>query len=125
MPNGILRVLSLACLIGAAPAAMVPVALAQDSGSVPIIGGEQVGMTSLDFDVARDSFFYQNDRDGDFALSFQEMSDAMAHGGSRLFDGYDLDGDGLISFDEYVQSGNDLFKSLDTDGDGILSTLEM
>lgn len=120
MPNGILRALSLACLIGAAPAA-----LAQDSGSVPIIGGEQVGMSSLDFDVARDSFFYQNDRDGDFALSFQEMSDAMVHGGGRLFDGYDLDGDGLISYDEYVQSGNDLFKSLDSDGDGLLSPLEM
>jgi hypothetical protein len=120
MPNGILRVLSLICLIGAVPAAS-----AQESGAVPIIGGEQAGMTSLDFDVARDSFFYQNDRDGDFALSFQEMSNAMIHGGGRLFDGYDLDGDGLISYDEYVQSGNDLFKSLDSDGDGILSTLEM
>lgn len=99
-------------------------ASAQDTTAVGIIGAD-VGMNALDFDSARTSFFYQNDRDGDFALSFDEMSEAMSHGGARLFDGYDLDGDGLISFDEYVQSGTELFQSLDANGDGVLSSLEM
>ena len=89
------------------------------------IVGAEIGMSAMDFDAARNSFFYQNDRDGDFALSFSEMSEAMSQGGSRLFDGYDLDGDGLISYDEYIQTGSELFLSLDADGDGILSSLEM
>lgn len=99
-------------------------AIAQEVTDVGITGAAG-GMSAIDFDSARASFFYQNDRDGDFALSFDEMSDAMSHGSSRLFDGYDLDGDGLISFDEYVQSGSDLFQSLDADGNGVLSSLEM
>jgi hypothetical protein len=97
---------------------------AQETMDVGIIGAES-GMSALDFDAARTSFFYQHDRDGDFALSFQEMSEAMLNGGSRLFDGFDLDGDGLVSFDEYVQSGMDVFRSMDLDGDGILSSMEM
>jgi hypothetical protein len=96
----------------------------QDGTTVDIVGAD-IGMNALDFDSARSSFFYQNDLDGDFALSFEEMTAAMSHGGSRLFEGYDLDGDGLISFDEYVQSGVELFQSLDADSDGVLSSLEM
>jgi hypothetical protein len=97
---------------------------AQETMDIGIIGAES-GMSALDFDAARTSFFYQHDRDGDFSLSFPEMSEAMLNGGSRLFDGYDLDGDGLVSFDEYVQSGMDVFRSMDLDGDGILSSMEM
>lgn len=97
---------------------------AQETMGVGIIGAES-GMSALDFDAARTSFFYQHDRDGDFALSFQEMSEALQNGGSRLFDGFDLDGDGLVSFDEYVQSGMDVFRSMDLDSDGILSSMEM
>ena len=100
------------------------IASAQEMMEIGIIGAES-GMSAMDFDAARTSFFYQYDRDGDFALSFEEMSDALLHGGARLFDGYDLDGDGLISFEEYVQSGIDVFRSLDLDGDGILSAMEM
>lgn len=105
----------------------MPASHAQETTLAPgaaIIGAE-VGMNAMDFDAARNSFFYQNDIDGDFALSFTEMADAMAQGGSRLFDGYDLDGDGLISYDEYVQHGTELFASLDANGDGVLSPLEM
>ena len=115
-----------AALVGAVASLLAfgqPV-FAQETTAIGIVGAD-VGMNAIDFDSARSSFFYQNDRDGDFALSFDEMSEAMAHGGARLFDGYDLDGDGLISFDEYVQSGSELFQSLDADGDGVLSSLEM
>lgn len=108
--------MTLAALVMAMPAAS-----AQES----IVIGAEIGMNAMDFDAARNSFFYQNDIDGDFALSFSEISEAMSHGSSRLFDGYDLDGDGLISYDEYIQSGTELFLSLDADGDGVLSPLEM
>jgi hypothetical protein len=99
------------------------VSIAQDDFSG--IMGAGTGMSSLDFDAARMSFFNKADVNGDFALSSDEMAQAMAHGGSRLFEGYDQDGDGLISFDEYIQSGNELFSSLDADGDGVLSSMEM
>lgn len=115
MPNWLVKIAAAAMLVNASAA------WAQE---ITVVGAE-IGMSAMDFDAARNSFFYQNDRDGDFALSFSEMSEAMAHGGSRLFDGYDLDGDGLISYDEYIQSGSELFLSLDADGDGILSSLEM
>lgn len=111
----------LAMLAAAAISLTAPAALAQEA---TIIGAD-IGMNAMDFDAARNSFFNQSDVDGDFALSFGEMADAMSHGGSRLFDGYDLDGDGFISYDEYVQTGNELFISMDADGDGILSPLEM
>lgn len=104
-------------------------AWAQDDLSVPGLFGPEGGMTALDFDSARMSFFSQADRNGDFSLSQDElaqgMAQGMAQGGARMFDGYDGDGDGLISYDEYIQSGNDLFLSLDTDGDGILTSMEI
>ncbi|WP_374651453.1 hypothetical protein [Dongia sp.] len=89
-----------------------------------VIGVEQ-GMSAIDFDSARMSFFNQADADGDLALSPEEMERAMTHGGSSLFQGSDLDGSGTISLDEYMQSGNDLFVQFDTDGDGVLSSGEM
>lgn len=115
MPNWLVKIAIAALMLNASTA------LAQETTIV----GAEIGMSAMDFDAARNSFFYQNDRDGDFALSFSEMSEAMSQGGSRLFDGYDLDGDGLISYDEYIQTGSELFLSLDADGDGILSSLEM
>lgn len=89
-----------------------------------VIGVEQ-GMSGNDFDSARMSFFNRADVSGDLVLSPDEMSQEMAHGGSRLFQGQDIDGDGQMTLDEYMQSGNDLFQSLDADGDGILSSGEM
>jgi hypothetical protein len=97
-------------------------AMAQDD---ILMLGNAGGMSGFEFDSARMSFFNEADRDGDFALSFDEMGQAMAHGGSRLFEGTDLDGDGIISFDEYLEHGNQLFSSLDADGDGVLGEDEI
>jgi hypothetical protein len=98
------------------------VATAQDDFSMP---GSDGGMSGFDFDSARMSFFNQTDVNGDFALSPGEMEQAMAHGGSRLFEGSDTNGDGAISLDEYLEYGNQLFGSLDADGDGVLGPGEM
>ncbi len=87
--------------------------------------GSEGGMSGFDFDSARMSFFNQADLNGDFALSPAEMEQAMAHGGSRLFEGSDTNGDGTISLDEYLEYGNQLFGSLDADGDGVLGPGEM
>jgi hypothetical protein len=100
-------------------------ALAQDDSFMPGVVGAEAGMSAIDFDSARMSFFNQADTNGDLALSPQEMAEAMTHGGSPLFEGVDIDGDGTISLDEYMQSGNDLFDRLDADGDGTLTSGEM
>lgn len=121
---------ALLLLSAIAPVAMIGsvhprAAAAQDGMDMSGTTGAELGMTGLDFDAARMSFFNKADVDGDFALSPDEMGQAMAHGGSHLFDGFDVDGDGLIGLDEYVQHGNDLFLSLDADADGVLSPMEM
>ena len=100
-------------------------AVAQDDMFMPGVIGAEQGMSAIDFDTARMSFFNQADANGDLALSPAEISRAMAHGDSALFGGSDLDGDGGISLEEYMLSGNDLFAELDADGDGILSSGEM
>ncbi|MBI2256670.1 MAG: EF-hand domain-containing protein [Proteobacteria bacterium] len=100
-------------------------ALAQDDSFMPGVIGAESGMSAIDFDAARMSFFNQADTNGDLALSSQEMAEAMAHGGSPLFEGADTDGNGSIGLDEYMESGNDLFSRLDADGDGTLTSGEM
>ena len=100
-------------------------AMAQEDPFLPGVIGAEAGMSAIDFDSARMSFFNQADTNGDLELSPQEMNQAMAHGGSPLFQGADIDGNGSISLDEYMQSGNDLFDRLDADGDGTLTSGEM
>lgn len=103
----------------------VSLASAQEDPFMLDTMGPEQGMSSIDFDSARMSFFYQADTNGDLALSPDEMGQAMSHGGSQLFSGRDMDGDGVITLDEYMESGNELFKSLDVDGDGVLGSGEM
>jgi hypothetical protein len=109
-------ILAVAMVVAAIPAA------AQDD---ILMLGNAGGMSGFEFDNARMSFFNKADHDGDFALSSDEMGEAMAHGGARLFEGADLDGDGIISIDEYLEYGNQLFPTLDVDGDGVLGEDEM
>jgi hypothetical protein len=80
-------------------------------------------MDMLDFEAARNSFFGHADADADFALSGNELSDALGLSVPMIFDGRDYDGDGMISYSEYLQSGAEIFAAHDSDGDGIL-TLE-
>lgn len=100
-------------------------AFAQEDPFMPDVIGAEAGMSAIDFDSARMSFFNRADANGDLELSPQEMAQAMAHGGSPLFQGSDIDGNGSISLDEYMQSGNELFDRLDADGDGTLTSGEM
>lgn len=114
-----------AALVLAGLVTYVNAVAAQDDFFMPGVIGAEQGMSAIDFDSARMSFFNQADANGDLALSPEEMGQAMAHGGSALFDGSDVDGNGGIGLDEYMESGNELFSRLDTDGDGVLTSGEM
>ena len=83
------------------------------------------GMGMGDFESARDSFFSSADRDGDFALSTDELMDAMGVADGHLFDCDDADGDGVCGYSDYLDSGERLFHTLDRDGDGWLSPSEL
>jgi Ca2+-binding EF-hand superfamily protein len=83
------------------------------------------GMSMLDLEAARDSFFQSADHDGDFALSNEELLSAMGAAHSGLFECWDEDGDGLCTYGEFLDSGTKVFTELDMDGDGRLSPEEV
>ena len=83
------------------------------------------GMSMVDFEAARDSFFQQADHDDDYALSSEEQLDAMGASNSSLFECDDTDGDGLCSYSEFLDSGETLFDHLDVNHDGRLSPSEV
>jgi hypothetical protein len=83
------------------------------------------GMSMLDLEAARDSFFQSADHDGDFALSNEELLSAMGAANSGLFECWDEDGDGLCTYSEFLDSGTKVFSQLDMDGDGRLSPEEV
>jgi len=114
---GLSRIRS-AALAGAACCAVLgiaPYAIAQSFG----------GMSMVDFEAARDSFFQQADHDGDFALSSEEQLDALGASNSALFDCADSDGDGLCTYSEFMDSAQALFERLDSNHDGQLSAAEV
>lgn len=83
------------------------------------------GMSMLDLEAARDSFFQSADHNGDFALSNEELLTAMGAAHSGLFECWDDDGDGLCSYSEFLDSGTRVFSELDLNGDGRLSPEEV
>jgi EF hand len=91
----------------------------------PAIAQSFGGMSMVDFEAARDSYFQQADHDGDFALSTEEQLDAMGASNSDLFECDDSDGDGMCSYSEFLDSGQGLFDHLDANHDGQLSTSEV
>jgi hypothetical protein len=83
------------------------------------------GMSMLDVEAERDSFFQSADADGDFALSTDEQSSALMQRHARLLECWDDDADGLCSYSEFLQSGEKLFNQLDVNGDGVLDSDEV
>lgn len=90
-----------------------------------VAAAQASGMGMMDFEAARDSFFSQADRDGDFALSDDELLKAIGVANAELFECDDEDGDGVCGYTDYLDSGQRLFRTLDTNGDGWLSPDEI
>jgi len=104
-------------------------ALASALGCILLAGGAAAqsfgGMSVVDLEAERDSFFQSADHDGDFALSNEELMSAMNKRFSGLFECWDGDGDGLCSYSEFLDSGQKVFSDLDVNGDGQLSAEEV
>jgi hypothetical protein len=83
------------------------------------------GMSMLDVEAERDSFFQSADADGDFALSADEQMRAFDQRHAKLLECWDDDGDGLCSYSEFLDSGQKLFVDLDVNGDGVLDGNEI
>ena len=83
------------------------------------------GMSMLDVEEERDSFFQSADADGDFALSADEQSTALSLKHAKLLECWDGDGDGVCSYSEFLESGEKLFTDLDANGDGVLDAEEL
>ena len=82
------------------------------------------GMSMLEVEAERDSFFQSADADGDLALSTAEQSSAFSYTNAQLLECWDADADGLCSYSEFLESGEKLFNRLDVNGDGVLDSNE-
>jgi len=83
------------------------------------------GMSVLDVEAERDSFFQSADADGDFTLSTDEQLSAIDQRHAKLLECWDNDGDGACSYSEFLESGQKLFNQLDVNGDGVLDSDEV
>lgn len=83
------------------------------------------GMSMLDLEADRDTYFQSADHDGDFALSTEEQLSAATNRHADLYECWDSDGDGLCSYSEFLDSGEKIFNHLDVNGDGHLSPDEL
>lgn len=94
-------------------------------GALPAAAESFDGMSMLDMESERDSFFQSADADGDFALSTDEQMSALEQRHAKLLECWDADGDGLCSYSEFLESGEKLFSDLDVNGDGVLDADEL
>lgn len=94
-------------------------------GALPVAAESFGGMSMLDMESERDSFFQSADADGDFALSADEQMSALEQRHAKLLECWDADGDGLCSYSEFLESGEKLFSDLDVNGDGVLDAGEL
>ena len=90
-----------------APALVAAVLLA--TGAFQAAAQTFGGMSMLDVEAERDSFFQSADADGDFALSNDEQMSAIDRRHAKLLECWDDDGDGLCSYSEFLESGQKLF----------------
>jgi len=95
------------------------------AGALPAAAQTFGGMSVLDVEAERDSFFQSADADGDFALSADEQSTALSLKHAKLLECWDGDGDGVCSYSEFLESGEKLFADLDLNGDGVLDAEEL
>jgi hypothetical protein len=95
------------------------------AGAPPAAAQSFGGMSMVDLEAERDSFFQSADHNGDFALSNEELMSAMSKRFSGLFECWDGDGDGLCSYSEFLDSGQKVFSDLDVNGDGQLTADEV
>ena len=95
------------------------------AGAFPVAAQSFGGMSMLDVEAERDSFFQSADADGDFALSTDEQLSAIDQRHAKLLECWDDDGDGLCSYSEFLDSGQKVFSDLDVNGDGVLDADEI
>ena len=106
-----------------APALVVAALLT--GGALQVAAQTFGGMSMLDMEAERDSFFQSADADGDFALSTDEQLSAIDQRHAKLLECWDDDADGLCSYSEFLESGEKLFSDLDVNGDGVLDADEI
>ena len=89
-----------------------------------------VGISRADFDAIHSDFFFGADSDFNLSLTQAEI-DAQTRRSSSEIQGivhaqyYDMDGDGLVTYDEFTAGAAAEFHRRDVNGDGVITPDEL